>query len=1099
MADSRLLLLAPDGAERQALLSDLEARLELRARNRLPKDLSDCDLLWIHRGPEDPLEELAEDEFARIREFVLRGGRLLLSGSPASWTGQLGLEERPPLLREASWKGPIRDEERLGLAPFLGHPLFERFPGGLYLRRPQAGTCLSGAWYEDGERPVEGRLLAVEKVHLGIDARRGLLIEHLAGEGRVLSLGAHLVFSDPPELDPFREARLRFSGDLVDDLLSTGLETRGQAWPKAMQRDSAWKLGDESLEDIGEMAPLGLQRFDRESFRLDPDADPDSYFDLVGTRGDLLVGAAGRGPGECWHLPIRVFKDHELRIAGSTPELFSWSLWPCAVTRVIGDETSRVEEYWTVGTRESGAACSYRLLEGGETSLEIAITCDHRLMWPYPAGALGQMRIHRDESGRRIEIRNDTGLGLLCMSWSCRPSSCSLEDVGGEGGVRIRLGFELREGEQDLLEGLYVAGLETASTRQRMQDLISGESDLVAEVLAEQRLREAHDLKLDLGDPCLNEEIAWIRAKGRDFFQRIEHLWEEEACAGYVAGFQGTQPGWCSGRPGQAWFFGRDGLVCAGQNLLWGDREEVAAELRLLARHQGPDGQILHELTPSGTVHYDARDTTPRFVSCLSRYLAWTGDRSLVEELLPVVERALFGQLLPHSALPGRVDVGSCEHSWIEDGPLREGIWADLSLACLEAEALADAASLMKGVGKSELSHRLRTAAIEAATSLRESFKDTESGLHATALDAAGLDAAGLTALSLLPFLHHLESRAVNTLAPLALERHAADWGQRLLESGHPHYDPRAYQGGSVWPLVSGWVHRADFASGRSEQAWAALRGQLSLVRCFAPGVVEEAYAGDRFEPVGVCAHQAWSHAAVLASLTEGLLGIATSEDGQALVLRPSLPAALPEIAFSGLRYLDLLLSCRLRRDGESLFWRIEVRGQGEGELELSSFFPEPARCLGARLDGVEIAVEATRWEESVLIQAERIRVAAGQDLELVLRVQTDLELEPPYLLPVPGRPSRQARLLSRHVAGEDGQELRLLLEGPAGPQSWPLRLGKRELTRIEGAEIRDGHMHFQLEADETGYVSKEIYLGFGTTATDPGESFEGEKTAEGS
>ena len=1091
MADPRLLLLAPDGREKQDLLASLDSRLEFRVRNSLPKELSGCDLLWIHRGPEDPLDPPSAEDFDRIRAFVEGGGRLLLTGAPAAWTGDLGLEDRPPIVRERSWTGPVREEERLGLAPFLGHPLFERFPGGLYLRRPQRHSRMTGAWYENGERPLQGRILAVEKVHLGIDARRGLLIEHHLGEGRVLSLGAHLVFSDPPESDPFRESRLRFVGDLVDDLLSAGQESLGRAWPSPMRREAAWQVDEDRLEPFEDFAPLGLERFEREEPRMTPEPDPSSYFDLVGRRGDLLTGEAGQGPTELWHLPLRSFRDMGVRIGGRQGRLGSWSLWPLASSRRVETDSAVVQEYWTVGTQATGAACSHRLVEGASAILEVSFTCDHRLLWPYPSGALGNLSVERDESGRRMEIEDESGVGLLCIAWSRRPSSLTLEDAGGEGGVRIGLTFDLRtaedaesaeahdDGGPDRVEGLFVAGLDAASTRQRMRDLVSGESDLVAEILSEDRTRRRAGLRLGLGDPRLDAELDWIRSKGRDFFQVTEHLWEEEDCSGYVAGFQGTQPGWCSGRPGLAWYHGRDGVWTAAQSLIWGDRSEVAAQLRLLAGHQGPDGQILGELTPSGTLQYDALDTTPLFVTLLARYFAWTGDQVLVEELFPVVERALFGQLLPHSSRVGQRDPGQAEQSWIEDGPLREGQGSDLSLACLQAEALDRAAWMARCLGRNDLGQRLETATRRALRSLEQEFKDPETGLHASVLAADGDSLPPLTALSVLPFLHGLASSAGVALRKLASEAHAADWGHRLLDSGHPGFDPGGYQAGSVWPLVGGWVTRADFASGRSEQAWAALRGQMSLVRHFAPGVIEEAYSGDRFVPAGVCAHQAWSHAALLSSLTEGLLGLGTSADGQALVLRPSLPIALPEITFEGLQYRDLVLSGRLRRGPDGLLVSIEVGGEGKGELDLSALFPLPARSRGVRWGEEEVSSEARRLEESLLVQADRIPLEAGRDLEIAFVVETDCELEPPFLLPVPGMASTTARLLSRHCSGSGGDSLRLTVEGPEGDQSWPLRLPNRLLESIDGAEVRGEDLHFHLEASGTGYGSKEILLTF--------------------
>jgi glycogen debranching enzyme len=89
-----------------------------------------------------------------------------------------------------------------------------------------------------------------------------------------------------------------------------------------------------------------------------------------------------------------------------------------------------------------------------------------------------------------------------------------------------------------------------------------------------------------------------------------------------LAGFANTGEGWNSGRPGYAWFFGRDACWTALAILHYGDFESVKELLRFLGRHQDLSGKILHELTTSGAAHYDAADATPLYVILLGRYLA---------------------------------------------------------------------------------------------------------------------------------------------------------------------------------------------------------------------------------------------------------------------------------------------------------------------------------------------------------------------------------------------------------------------------------------------------------------------------------------------
>jgi hypothetical protein len=156
MADPEILLLCPEGPERDALIDGLSPRQELSAHTDWPQDFGRLDLLWLHRGPKDSLGELPEGVAQRVADWVRGGGRLLLTGAPAHWTEAFGFEERPPTLRVREWTGPLREQDRLGVAGFGTHPVFRRHPGGVYLRQPWSGCAMGGAFYVAGARPEQG-------------------------------------------------------------------------------------------------------------------------------------------------------------------------------------------------------------------------------------------------------------------------------------------------------------------------------------------------------------------------------------------------------------------------------------------------------------------------------------------------------------------------------------------------------------------------------------------------------------------------------------------------------------------------------------------------------------------------------------------------------------------------------------------------------------------------------------------------------------------------------------------------------------------------------------------------------------------------------
>ena len=76
-----------------------------------------------------------------------------------------------------------------------------------------------------------------------------------------------------------------------------------------------------------------------------------------------------------------------------------------------------------------------------------------------------------------------------------------------------------------------------------------------------------------------------------------------------------------------------------------------------------------------------------------------------------------------------------------------------------------------------------------------------------------------------------------------------------------------------MWPLFTGWTAAAEYATGRSVQAFAHVMETALIKNYWAKGFVEEVMNGAVYEPSGVCAHQCWSETAILHPLIEGMIG----------------------------------------------------------------------------------------------------------------------------------------------------------------------------------------------------------------------------------
>ena len=111
----------------------------------------------------------------------------------------------------------------------------------------------------------------------------------------------------------------------------------------------------------------------------------------------------------------------------------------------------------------------------------------------------------------------------------------------------------------------------------------------------------------------LNEGYRWALIGANRFYVDTPGLGQS-----LVAGYSTTATGWdgnhqINGRPGYAWYFGRDAQWSAFALLNYGDFEKVKSVLTIFQDYQNINGKIFHELSTSGVVHYDAADATPLY------------------------------------------------------------------------------------------------------------------------------------------------------------------------------------------------------------------------------------------------------------------------------------------------------------------------------------------------------------------------------------------------------------------------------------------------------------------------------------------------------
>ena len=232
----QVLLHARDAAERAAVLAALTPRLPLVADADLALTRAPWpDVVWLHAGPAEAGDDAplpAPAQLERLRAYLVAGGRCLLTGAHARCLAALADEAVAPDLETGTAQVVAGELALFGVMALPGQPLFRRAPGGVYLRQLREGAALGQAVWRGGQRPTAGRVLGVEKTTNGCAGDRVVLVEHQVGLGRIVTLGAHLVFGEPGDAPALlREQRARFVGDLVDYLLDDIAAEREVGWP----------------------------------------------------------------------------------------------------------------------------------------------------------------------------------------------------------------------------------------------------------------------------------------------------------------------------------------------------------------------------------------------------------------------------------------------------------------------------------------------------------------------------------------------------------------------------------------------------------------------------------------------------------------------------------------------------------------------------------------------------------------------------------------------------------------------------------------------------------------------------------------------------
>ncbi len=988
------------------------------------------------------------------------GSRILLTDFASLLLNDLKLEPKPLQVERDSIKNDWLFDKR-GFQSFRGHPLFRGMWGGEYVWDPDEDQVLPMVGYFDGSFPESGRVIAVDRAYVFVYAKRKVVFEYAKGSGKLVAVGSSVYFGRGNAL---RRNLERFMANTIEYLAGKNTDGPVTYWdpsdniPKRFESTSApirpGFLDEHDLPSTG----LVLTR---------RNAGTDAFD--VGGRRALVMGNEDGGIKEFWVPPFRVLRDLQVGIVGadSVTWLESYPVdveaRPESFTRRYSTPAGRIKEIIFGSIDKPG--CILHISVEKPVRLAVRYSADLRWMWPYDANALGDVHYSfdagigahrlRDRSGdfscviggNRLPVGHAEGQ-FQRIDWTPKgPNGVPTT----ENRVSTFLEYDLQPSPKGALNftivGTSLGAAEAMTTYRALQE---DPQKIYEQQDGHYRDLFAKTVSLTSPDEEFNRLYRWALVGVDRFFTSTPGVGD-----GLVAGFATSDRGWDgeqknSGRPGYAWYFGRDSEWSGFAIDDYGDHGMVRAQLQLLQKFQDAGGKIFHEISTSGVVNYDASDAMPLYVVLAGHYLRSSGDLAFVRESWAHLQRAMHFLYSTDTDGDHLIEDTNVGHGWVEGGKLF-GVHTELYLAAAWQRALTEMAYIARALGYSKDGDRYESDARQVRAIINKEFWNPSTRFYDFGKFKDGTFNPEPTVMPAVAMYFDVldEGNVGAMLQAFAGNGFSADWGVRILSAASPLFNPAGYHYGSIWPLFTGWAALGEYAYGAPLSGFTHVMENMLIKNHWELGFVEEVMHGAIYRPSGVCPHQCWSETNIIHPLIAGMLGWRPDAVAHSAELRPQFPLDWDTVAASGLRVGDSRIALRMERTNSSTGYTLVLQEGSPVEIALAPGIPPGMHVTSIRVNGERAAV-SPGLRRGVLSEAIRFRLA--DTVRVLLGHGGGIGLCPVILRPTPGDSSAGYRIVSESV---DSSRYSVTLEGRSGTSyTFRLRSFGSEPVEARGAVL---------------------------------------------
>ncbi len=986
-------------------------------------------VIWVHIDDSVAIAniKISDDLKRAIQKLVQNGSGLLLSNDAARLIVDFGFETNTPETRskEASDNGYGR---MLGFHAFRNHPVFTGLNGGAYILKPQRNIRVRQTGYFDDDLPAQGKVVATDWDYIFLREQKKIICEYAFGKGKVLTVGGYMLFNEPN----VNRAHLElFTNNCIRYLSNNKAIVQTPSFYWNYGKRNVVCPGDYTADKSFTTSSSLKWNEKGTGIQLVKTTPGNNFWDLAGERM-LVMGNENGGVEEIWAHPFMALRDLGVAVKsdGAREPVFLDSLKPEVVVRpesinrTYNTGFGRISETLVVSPTDPVAVLHYEYHGNIPAELIIQFKSNLRMMWPYSENVTEQINTFIDKENGTVNISDNSGDYNVVAGAGCMPLKIKTGWLNGYVSDSLKNEFQGVPTTNTMVSCLLVYKLMPGDC---LDFVIAGGEEPIKEIEKIHRKSKIHSvdvlkesvshidnflnakLQIQTPDKEFNEAFRWAMIATDRFYVNTPGIGKS-----LVAGYSTSNTGWdgehkISGRPGYAWYFGRDAEWSSLALLGYGDFEKVREVLLTFGRFQDLNGKIYHELTTSGFAHYDASDATPLYLVLAGRYLEHSGDTAFIRQIWPQIEKAYNFCVSTDTDADHLIENTNVGHGWVEGGYLF-GSHTSLYLASCWAAALQNMASMAEMVNNPKLAVHCRQEEAIVKQKINNQYWNYAGGNYYHGMFKDGTFHQEPSVMPSIPMLFNQadSSKAYKVLGLLASNEYSTNWGCRIVSDKSPAFRPTGYHTGSVWPLFTGWVALAEYAYNRPESGFSHILNNLLVYKNWGLGFVEEVLNGAVYEPSGVCRHQCWSETMAIQPVIDGMLGFKPEAVNAHITLSPSLPPDWDSLEVRNLRCGTSVFNMKMKKHHGTVVYTFDLSAGPALNLDFKPFFGCKSLIDNVLSNGRNLEYKAITCDGKIQLQS---KFVLTRKIVLEIQYKQGFEVLPLKYDPLPGSSPQGLRI----------------------------------------------------------------------------------------